>query len=62
MRCYVELYGTQCNIEEARSVEACHRAMLREYGTDSEPRVRKATKEDIAWVTGMQGGSTDEQP
>jgi hypothetical protein len=55
MKCYVELHGTRCTIEEAKSIDACYRAMLREYGTDSEPCVRKATEEDIVWVMGMQG-------
>ena len=60
MICYVEINGTCCSLEEGRSVESVYRATLREYGTDSDPMVRKATQEDIDWVRGMQQGLAKE--
>ncbi|MBW1992124.1 MAG: hypothetical protein JRI59_08425 [Deltaproteobacteria bacterium] len=52
---YVET-GLLCTLIEARTAAQARRIALREMGTYvGVDLVRKATEEDIAWVTAMQG-------
>ncbi|MBW1992302.1 MAG: hypothetical protein JRI59_09350 [Deltaproteobacteria bacterium] len=52
---YVET-GLGCTLIEAHTISEARRIALREAGTYAEvDLVRKATEEDIAWVTSMQG-------
>jgi len=60
MKFYVET-GVGCNIIEAKNAEAARKAALREVGTEAGVQVvRKATKEDLAWDSAMQGGKLNE--
>lgn len=52
---YFNVEGMGCGLGEARDLEAAKQKVQRENGTYPEQRVRKATKEDIAWVTSMGG-------
>jgi hypothetical protein len=52
---YVET-GMGCNLHEAKSMSQARKEVLAEVGTyNGIQEIRLATKEDIAWVTAMQG-------
>ena len=46
-------YG--CGLSAAKDLESARHAALRENGTNHFRLVRKATKDDIAWVRAMGG-------
>ena len=55
----IELYYVEsdygCGIREAYSLEQAWKNLKEEEGTNHARKVRKATKEDIAWVEAMGG-------
>jgi hypothetical protein len=52
---YVEIFGGNCLLVEARGIEAARRYVLGEYGRNAAPRVKKATPDNEAWVKAMGG-------
>lgn len=53
---YYEFYRGYCGLRAGHSLSAVKKELLSQFGSDYEASlVRLATKEDIAWVTGMGG-------
>jgi hypothetical protein len=57
----ITLWNGRCGLTPARSPQHAARLALEEEGSNNVRRVEKATKDDIAWISGM-GGAIPSDP